>query len=246
MSIRGLPRLTSRRRLWTVLALAIIAIVAGQQLTQRYWRMPHDWLMYQLQVPVFSRAITEDVDALVRLEQGAGAVADVWLGDSLVEELDCRQINLSCLNLSVAGDSVFGVLHRIDKHRSLARASTVYIAVGHNDLGRTHNITYIASMYEQAILAIPPGPRVVCHAVLPVDERATDKRDNATIRALNDGLRGVCQRHPRARYLDVTPALVDATGNLSRELHTGDGVHLTPAGYDRWHEALRRALEGSE
>jgi lysophospholipase L1-like esterase len=232
----------NRRRLWAALALAMFAALAGQQVTQRYWRMPHDWTMYQLGLPVFSRAITDDIAALVRAERDAGVVTDVWLGDSLVEELDCRQVKPSCLNLSVAGDSVFGVLHRVDQHRSLAGADTVYIAVGHNDLGRTHNIAYIASMYEQVLAALPPGPTVVCHAVLPVDERATNKRDNATIRALNDGLREVCQRHPRARYLDVTPALVDATGNLSRDLHTGDGVHLTPAGYARWHEALRADL----
>jgi lysophospholipase L1-like esterase len=232
--------MTSGRRLWVMLAVTVVAMMAGQQLTARYWRMPHDWTMYQLQVPVFSRAINEDIDALVGLEQAAGAPADVWLGDSLVEELDCRQINPSCLNLSIAGDTVFGVLHRVDKHRSLASASTVYIAVGHNDLGRTRKISYITSLYDKVLVAIPPGPTVVCHAVLPVDERATDKRDNATIRALNAGVRDICQRHPRARYVDVTAALVDTTGNLSRELHTGDGVHLTPAGYGRWHAALRR------
>ena len=191
-------RRISRRRVWAVLALALISIVAGQQVTARYWRMPHDWIMYQLQVPVFSRAINEDIDALVRAERDAGAVSDVWLGDSLVEELDCRQLNPSCLNLSVAGDTVFGVLHRVGKHQSVASATTVYLAVGHNDLGRTHNLSYIASLYEQILVAIPPGPMVMCHAVLPVDERATDKRDNATIRALNDRLRETCQRDPRA------------------------------------------------
>jgi len=243
MWTRDVRLLTTTRRLWAVLALALVATVAGQQVTARYWRMPHDWIMYQLQVPIFSRAITEDVDALVRLERESGTVAEVWLGDSLVEDLDCRSLNPSCLNLSVAGDTVFGVLHRIDKHRSLAGAATVHLAVGHNDLGRTHNISYIASLYEQILVAIPPGPTVVCHAVLPVDARATDNRDNETIRALNDELRLVCGRHARARYLDVTTAFVDPTGNLIAELHTGDGVHLTPTGYSRWQSALRGALQ---
>jgi lysophospholipase L1-like esterase len=229
------------RRSWAILAVVVVGAVAGQQVTARYWRMPHDWLMYQLHVPVFSRAITDDIDALVRAERETGPVAEVWLGDSLAEDLDCHEINPSCLNLSVAGDTVFGVRHRVDTHRSVAGAKTVYVAVGHNDLGRTHNIAYITSLYEQILATIPPGPTVVCHAVLPVDERATHKRDNKTIAALNQGLREVCGRRPRARYLDLTAAFVDATGNLSRELHTGDGVHLTPAGYARWQAALRES-----
>ena len=93
---------------------------------------------------------------------------------------------------------------------------------------------------------IPPGPRVVCLGVLPIDERVPGPhepgRTDAAIRALNGDIVAAC----RARGHDFVPApreLADPDGNLRRRLHVGDGVHPGPAGYAAWLARLGPALD---
>lgn len=230
------------RPLTACAALALIALVAEQQIAAMIWPWPHDWVMYQLRLPIFSYDYRDRADKLARVEGQSGGATDVWLGDSLVEALDCRRLNPSCLNLGLSGDTVFGVLHRVDDYRSLARATRVYLLMGHNDLGRTTDASYIAGLYAKVLGAIPAGPQLVCHAVLPVDERATDQRTNRDIAALNVAIRATCAREPRARYLDLTETFLDTTGNLRADLHIKDGVHLNAAGNDLWIAGLRSWL----
>jgi lysophospholipase L1-like esterase len=232
----------SARSIAVSFVLALVAGLALQQAAALWLSWYHDAVMYRLRVPVFSYPHRARVEQLTLLEAGQPAPSEVWLGDSLVERMPCAPAS-SCLNLGIGGDTVLGVLHRIDRHRSLARAKRVHLLAGHNDLGRTCDAPYIAALYARALAAIPRGPRLVCHAVPPVDERATDQRTNAAITELNTHLRGACEREPRARFVDLTPVLRDGAGNLDRALHTGDGVHLNHAGYERWLSALRRALE---
>ena len=229
------------RPLTACAALALIALVAEQQMAAMIWPWPHDWVMYQLRLPIFSYEYRDRADELLRVESHTGDATDAWLGDSLVEALDCTRLTPSCLNLGISGDTVFGVLHRVDSYRSLARATRVFLLMGHNDLGRTTDVSYIAGLYAKVLGAIPAGPQLVCHAVLPVDERATDQRTNRDIAALNVAIRATCEREPRARYLDLTEMFVDATGNLRADLHIGDGVHLNAAGNRVWISALRES-----
>ncbi len=197
--------------------------------------------MYLLRVPVFAYPYRERIDQLAAQEPlPPRSDYEVWLGDSLVERLPCERFGSSCVNLGIGGDTVFGLVHRAGRHRSLARASRVYVLAGHNDLGRTCDAAYIAALYARALAAIPRGPRLVCLGVLPVDERATNQRTNAAIVELNAHLRGSCAGVPRARWVDLGDALRDASRNLDARLHVGDGVHLNALGYERLLSALRR------
>jgi len=169
-----------------------------------------------------------------------GAV--LFVGDSHIQGLCVSAVADRAVNYGISGDTTVGVLGRIDEYASIARARAVVLEVGVNDLRRRPNDRIIAN-YERIISKIPRDVRVVVSAVLPVDERVTDKYTNRRIDQLNAGLKRLCGQRPNCRFVDVAGRLKGATGNLGSEYHTGDGLHLSHSGYRFWIDSLREALE---
>jgi lysophospholipase L1-like esterase len=62
---------------------------------------------------------------------------------------------------------------------------------------------------------------------------------------VNELVRDWCASQRRVMFLDVNPALVDATGNaLQADSFDADQLHLSEAGYRRMAELVRPAVSG--
>ena len=170
-----------------------------------------------------------------------------WLffGDSIVQGLPVGALGVPAVNYGIGGDDAVGLAARLPSYDSVAGAAAVVLGVGINDLARGTPET-AREAWAALLDTIPPGPRVVCLEVLPIDERAPaghkPGRSNAAVAALNRDVRALC----RARGHDVVktpPGLADAGGNLRSGLHVGDGVHPGPDGYALWLAGLGPALD---
>ncbi len=167
----------------------------------------------------------------------------VFIGDSITQGLAVSAVTPLSVNYGIGNDTTVGVLNRIGDYHSLNSAKAVVLAVGINDLKR-RDPAEILKNYNTILTKIPRGVEVVICAVKPVDWRVRQAsgRTLQRIDLVNAGLKRLSDRWPNTQFLTVNDKLADAEGNLVREYHIGDGVHLSAAGYEVWIKELRRVI----
>jgi lysophospholipase L1-like esterase len=160
----------------------------------------------------------------------------VMLGDSLTERAQWSEIT-GCglvVNRGIGGDDSAGVLRRLDDVIRLKPAA-VFLMIGVNDVLSSVPTDKVVDNVRQTVERLAgAGARVYLTLTLPVSHRFA--RTNAKVDELNVAYRTL------ATQLNVT--LVDfrakartGDGYLRDELSL-DGVHLTPAGYRVWRDAV--------
>ena len=170
-----------------------------------------------------------------------GADRVLFLGDSITEQgmWDEWFPQLPSINRGVGGETVAQVMARLDEAIVAPRA--ISLLIGTNDLhglGKSRRVDDIAEQMRALVTAI--GERagsapLFINSVLP---RSAHFRDR--ILALNGHYQRIAAE-AGATYLDIWPALADANGAIRAEC-TGDGLHLSGAGYKAWTDALRSHL----
>ena len=87
---------------------------------------PNPWLTHNLYVG--------SMNSHLALKHLFPVGAPYFLGDSITRRLDVATIASNAVNLGISGDSTAGLLNRIDLYELGARASSVVIAIGVNDI----------------------------------------------------------------------------------------------------------------
>lgn len=165
----------------------------------------------------------------------------LFLGDSLTDCLDdlpewyTELAPSSCVNLGMSWDRAADLLKRVERGDfDGAKPETIVLLIGTNDIALeqpTPSSRYVASRVERIVAELRlriPGARVVLMALLPRGDKFSThiKEANSLLAQIKD-----------VTFIDIGPSLLkDGTVNL--EL-LPDGVHLSPAGYRVWLDALR-------
>ncbi|HXA69202.1 MAG TPA: GDSL-type esterase/lipase family protein [Stellaceae bacterium] len=168
-----------------------------------------------------------------------GAV--VLLGDSILEGLDATAVASGALNFGIGGDTSGGLLSRIGGYTSLAKAHAVFLEIGINDLLHVTGDDVVAN-YRRILAALPTQPRLYLIGILPIDDGAFAAAygklaSNAEIARVNAAIRELCRG--RANCIPLQPF---GAGSLPAGYHSGDGLHLSEAGYRVLADALKAAL----
>jgi lysophospholipase L1-like esterase len=178
--------------------------------------------------------------AFARSDARARPGAIVFLGDSIMRDLDTSSIARHTLNLAIPTDTTAGVLKRSQAYRSLATARGVVIGVGVNDLV-WRPIPEALRNYRSILELVPQATPVLALAVLPVDEREVRQR-NADVGKLNAGIASLCAARPGCHFVDASRQLAGAGGNLLPSAHDGDGIHLSQVGHDIYWNVVNAAV----
>jgi lysophospholipase L1-like esterase len=165
----------------------------------------------------------------------------VFLGDSITEGglWDEWFAELAVANRGIGGDTVGGVLDRLDSAVYEPRAISVLI--GTNDLsglGKSRRVEDIAAQLDTVlsrIRTVAPDALLIVNSVMP---RAKAFADDVT--DLNHRYQKLAATYG-ATYLDLWPALAAPDRSLRKDL-TLDGLHLSGAGYQVWVDQLRPLL----
>lgn len=181
--------------------------------------------------------------ALARADARVRPGALVFLGDSIMRDLDASSIARHTINMAIPGDTTARILRRASGYSSILTARGVVLGVGVNDLA-WRSIPETLANYRRIVDLLPPTVPLLAVAVLPVDERASRDLRNADIRRLNEGVAELCAGRPRCRFVDPTPRLADGGGNLAAVAHEGDGLHLSAVGHDIYWDAINEAVLG--
>ncbi|NLN92441.1 MAG: hypothetical protein GX130_03900 [Candidatus Hydrogenedens sp.] len=170
-----------------------------------------------------------------------GAV--VFIGDSITQGLCVSAVAPLAINYGIGSDTTYGVLKRLPKYKSLERCGAVVFAIGVNDLSRRNN-KEIVSQWQEIMERIPAGTPAVFSGILPMDPVSQGRTSNSNERILelNATLAELCAEKNHV-FVNAGPLITNEEGNLDSAYHTGDGVHLNTAGYEKWIAVLREGLE---
>jgi lysophospholipase L1-like esterase len=194
--------------------------------------------------PEFTEFYNEMIAYHGRMDNNIPENAIIFLGDSLIQSLSVSAIAPLTVNYGIGNDTSLGVINRLKHYRSIGRAKIVIIAIGLNDLSRRKPVG-IMNNYEIIINSIPHNVHIIFNALHPVNEIfcKDKKRTNVIINQLNYDLKKLCSKYENVHFISIADFLIDKTGNLSDEYHTGDGVHLNQNGYGIWIRELKLKID---
>ncbi len=174
----------------------------------------------------------------------------VMVGDSITEgffrkEAMPETVNgMLVVNQGISGDQIdrpsagTGLTSRIDLIKQ-ARPAVVFVMIGVNDFwGGKETPEEVLPQYENMFTMLKqalPETQIVLQSVLPTSKKNAYLNEN--VDKLNALAKELAEKSGTI-YLDLHPTMEDEKGELKDEF-TGDGVHLTPAGYAAWLQKLQ-------
>lgn len=148
------------------------------------------------------------------------------------------------LNLGIGGDTTQNVLWRLANGEVQGlKPKVVVLMIGTNNFGLNgdqpadvvRGVTAVVASLREKL----PGAHVLLLGIFPRDAnpkagiRTKIAEVNTAIAKLADG--------KAVHFLDIGSTFTEADGSLAKEIMP-DFLHLSPAGYERWAEAIRKPL----
>ena len=123
------------------------------------------------------------------------------------------------------------------------KPGTVVFYAGDNDINAGRTPEQVAADFKAFCAAVhkdAPKCRVLFIAVKPSTARwkqfETQKKANALVRAF-------CEGDPRFGFIDMVPLMLGPDGTPVAEYLLKDGLHMTPAGYEKWTAAVNKVVK---
>jgi lysophospholipase L1-like esterase len=122
----------------------------------------------------------------------------------------------------------------------------VVFYAGDNDVEANHTPEQIAgdfTAFERKVHAALPATRIIFISIKPSIRRWPWIEQ---IKSANALVQRYCATHSHLTFVDIVPQMIGADGTPRKELLVEDGLHMTPAGYKIWNDALRPLLQLSQ
>ena len=173
----------------------------------------------------------------------AGSI--VFTGSSSIarwETLDKDFAGIPVLNRGIGGYTLHENVQTLDRIILPYKPPVIVLYSGENDLteGRTPRDvlqdfqTFVSIVHEKL-----PATRIVYVSIKPSIARwsMTD-----SIRVTNRLIRDYVSKDRKLQYIDVFTQMLDASGQVRRELFVEDGLHMNARGYSIWRELIQPTL----
>ena len=121
----------------------------------------------------------------------------------------------------------------------------VVFYAGDNDVEANHTPEQIAgdfAAFERKVHAALPATQIIFISIKPSIRRWPWIEQ---IKGANALVRQYCATHANLIFVDIVPQMIGSDGKPIKELLVEDGLHMTPAGYKIWNDALRPILRTS-
>jgi lysophospholipase L1-like esterase len=169
----------------------------------------------------------------------------VFVGSSIFHRwtrFEAQMAPLPVQNLAFDGAQTGDLLQLVEVRVLPLRPKVVVYYGGSNDIDAGEPAGPIVGRIRQFIsrvLDAVPDARVVFVSV----NRAPEKRDRwDEVDEVNRQMQAYAAKEPRAEFVDVNPALVNADGTPRSELFMNDRLHLRPPAYDAFARILKPVL----
>lgn len=169
----------------------------------------------------------------------------IFLGDSLIDNAEWGELleNSNVKNRGIAGDTVRGVINRID-YISSYNPKEIFISIGINDILRGKRPEDILAEIKQLVSKIDSTTIVYFHSILPVNSELYILAESEEIDIINQNVEILNQMieseltSDRLIYVNIYK-IMTLNKELSSE-YTTDGLHLNGDAYQLWVAELRR------
>lgn len=170
----------------------------------------------------------------------------IFFGNSITNGL-CVESIFNGVNMGVSGETIQNAKLKIKNIQNLENKRIV-IAYGINDIPRSSK--EIIEDYHEFISFLPESSTIYLSSVLPINEDTFNKnsktqKNSQQIIDLNKQLRSYCRNKPNIIFIDASKYLYDSVGELNRNFHLGDGLHLNKEGNLNWAKALSEEIESN-
>jgi lysophospholipase L1-like esterase len=142
------------------------------------------------------------------------------------------------LNRGFGGSEAEHVLRYADRIIVRYRPSRIVFYAGDNDLARGKTPQQIASDVQQLSELVRRELPQARMAIVSIKPSLARWHLVAKTREANGLLRDLARKSTHLTYVDVFTPMIGADGRPIADLFVEDGLHLTPAGYRVWKEAL--------
>ena len=198
----------------------------------------YDWFqnVWSRRKAAFAEQAASQRNALVFL---GDSITQGWGDDFAGDFADLPAV----ANRGISGDTTRGMLVRLGPDVLSLEPAGVVLLMGTNDLeegGTPEQIAGNVGLILDRIEERQPGTPVVLNLVMPSDE--TKKRPADAIKRTNDLLLELAETRPQVSVLDTWSLFAGPDGDATADLFP-DLLHPNRAGYEKWRDALRPALE---
>lgn len=166
----------------------------------------------------------------------------LFIGHSLIEFFDWqgRFPSHRVSNLGVAGETVEGLLSRIDRIiKEHPSTDIIFIMTGLNNVAM-EDFGFFDSYRKiiERLSASYPKARIFINSLLPT---LLEFIPDESIQDVNNSLKEIA-RDTCVEFLDIYNLFIDREGRPLKDLFLDDGVHLSDKGYDIWARALEKII----
>ncbi len=167
----------------------------------------------------------------------------LFLGHSLIEFYDWQKRFPAhkAVNLGVAGETVEGLLSRLDRiTKEHPSADIIFIMTGLNNIAMD-DFDFSGSYKEilEKLSPAYPSAKIFMNSILPV---IADFISNETINNVNKSLKELAGE-AGVEFLDIYNLFLDGKGRVIKDYLLGDGVHLSSNGYEVWAKVVEEVIE---
>ena len=153
------------------------------------------------------------------------------------------ELGTRAINRGFGGSLIADSVRYADRIVIPYKPRIVVFYAGDNDIVTSETADQIAAEFPKfvdKVHAALPQTRVIFISIKPSIQRwaAVDKG-----RAANAIVKKYCESHANLTYLDIDPKMLGPDGKPNPALLVEDGLHMTPAGYAIWNDAIRPMLK---
>jgi lysophospholipase L1-like esterase len=191
----------------------------------------------------WGKDITKIEERLKMSPPKPGAV--FFAGSSSIVKWDLKKSfpDKGYVNVGFGGSQIPDSTHFAPRILAPYTPGTVVFYAGDNDLNANRPPEQVAADFKDFCAAVHKGTpkcRVLFVAVKPSLARwkqfDTQKKANGLVKAF-------CEKDERLGYVDIVPLMLGSDGMPIPELFLKDGLHLSPAGYEKWTAAVNKVLK---
>jgi lysophospholipase L1-like esterase len=150
---------------------------------------------------------------------------------------------VQAVNLGFGGSTLAACTWFFEQVVPRQQPAALLVYAGDNDLGDGRTPEEVVIFFEQlvAVSKAQLGTIPFCFVSIKPSPARLYLRHN--IEYANTCIRQrIAALGPPYYFLDLYPAMLDGQGNPQRALYEADGLHLSPAGYALWQQAIGQQL----
>ncbi|PYR69964.1 MAG: hypothetical protein DMF87_23130 [Acidobacteria bacterium] len=175
--------------------------------------------------------------------------AIVFIGASSIVRWDLKksfpELGEQAINRGFGGSLAADSVRYADRIVIPYKPRMVVFYAGDNDVEANHTPQQIAddfTAFDRKVHAALPETQIVFISIKPSIRRFPWIEQ---IKGANALVKQYCATHPHLTFVDIVPQMLGPDGKPRKELLVEDGLHMTPAGYKIWNDALRPILQAS-